>query len=153
MGLDTITTTGIITIAAIISAGILSITFISISVNLNDTISRRNEAEIDKLGTSIEAIKAYAEDPQTVVCWVKNTGVEQISNVNMTEVFIDDMRIKNRVGVLVSDSDVVNKGYWDPGETLRFEIYLESGLTTGKHKLELVTANSGGKSSISFYVS
>jgi len=112
----------------------------------SDALIKQQDTITNQLRTSIEIeVINYDNNTNTTTADVENTG-STILKISDVDVFIDGTRIPrnttNRTIEVLSDTDTVNVGKWDPKESIKIAINksLAENLT---YKLIVTTAYSG----------
>ena len=147
--MDKVIVTGLLVIGAVTAALIVILGIgPSISSSSQAVTESQNEAA-DRMRTSIEIIAVASNAAGTQIdAWVKNVGVESISPVNKTDVFVitpgtryDAMAYNTAGGDKTWKDDPVGLS-WNRSDTLHIIIDLSaSALTAGDHQLRVSTRN------------
>ncbi len=147
--MDKVIVTALLTIGAVTAALVVIFSIgPSISSSSQAVAESQNEAA-DRIRTSIEIIAVASNAAGTQIdAWVKNVGVEPISPVKKSDVFVItpgtrfDAMTYNAAGgdKTWKDDPVVSS--WDRSDTLHIVIDLSaSALTVGDHQLRVSTRN------------
>ena len=148
--MDKVIVTALLTIGAVAAAMVVIFSLgPSINSSSQAVAESQNEAA-DRIRTSIEIIAVTSDAAGTQIdAWVKNVGVEPISPVNKTDVFVitpgtrfDAMPYDSAGGDDTWTDDPVSST-WDRSDTLHIVITLSAGnaLVSGDHKLRVSTRN------------
>ena len=147
--MDKVIVTALLTIGAVTAA-------IVVIFSLGPTISKSSQAvsesqleAADILRTSIEIIAIAPNAAGTQIdAWVKNVGVEPISPVNKSDIFVItpgtrfDAMTYNTAGGDKTWTDAPTDSDWNRSDTLHIVIDLSgSALAAGDHMLRVSTRN------------
>ncbi len=148
--MDKVIVTALLTIGAV-TAAMVVIFAIGPSINSSSQAVAESQSEsADRIRTSIEIIAVASNAAGTQIdAWVKNVGVEPISPVNKTDVFVitpgtrfDSMTFDTAGGDNTwTDSPLSSP--WNRSDTLHIVITLPvaSPLAVGDHRLRVSTRN------------
>jgi len=146
MGFSDLTTQVIMFVSVLVIATALVIFFNNYSNDAIDTANIQRQQLSERISTDISIdIINYDNltNPHTITAYVKNTGRIPI-NLDTFDLYLNKIRIprndSNRTIQIISDTDLVNIGQWDPKELVKIDIFynLSSGLT---HTFDLVLEN------------
>lgn len=154
--MDKVIVTGLLVIAAVTGAVIVIGTLgPSISTSSQSVVESQHEAA-GRIKTSIEiiAVSVYESDTK-VDAWVKNVGVDTISAINKSDVFLIQTGTRFDAMVYMSGTlsgtkvwngdlfEATPRKPWNRGDTLRITIKLSSAdkVQTGDHVLRVSTPN------------
>ena len=148
--MDKVIVTALLTIGAV-TAAMVVIFSIGPSINSSSQAVAASQREsADRIRTSIEIIAVTSNAAGTQIdAWVKNVGVEPISPLNKTDVFVItpgtrfDAMVFNTAGGDNTWTDSPLGSPWNRSDTLHMVITLPaaSPLTTGDHRLRVSTRN------------
>ena len=148
--MDKVIVTALLTIGAV-TAAMVVIFSIGPSINSSSQAVAESQSEsADRIRTSIEIIAVTSNAAGTQIdAWVKNVGVEPISPVNKTDVFVItpgarfDAMTFNTAGGPNTWYDSPLSSPWNRSDTLHMVITLPVGspLAVGDHQLKVSTRN------------
>ena len=148
--MDKVIVTALLTIGAVTAAMVVIFSIgPSVSRSSQAVAASQNEAA-DRISTSIEIIAVAPNAAGTQIdAWVKNVGVELISAVGKSDVFVItpgsrfDAMTYNTAGGDNTWTDSPAGSSWNRGDTLHMVITLPaaSPLATGDHRLKVSTVN------------
>ncbi len=147
--MDKVIVTALLTIGAVAAAMVVIMAMgPSINSSSQAVAESQNEAA-DRIRTSIEIIAVTSDAAGTQIdAWVKNVGVEPISPVNKTDVFVItpgtrfDAMTFNAAGGDNTWKDSPLSSPWNRSDTLHIVITLvASPLVVGDHRLRVSTRN------------
>ena len=148
--MDKVIVTALLTIGAV-AAAMVVIFAIGPSINSSSQAVAESQNETaGRIRTSIEIIAVTTNVSGTQIdAWVKNVGVEPISPVNKTDVFVItpgirfDAMVFNTAGGDNTWTDSPLSSPWNRSDTLHMVITLPvaSPLTSGDHRLRVSTRN------------
>ena len=148
--MDKVIVTALLTIGAVTAAMVV---IFSIGPSVNSSSQAVTESQNESVGrirTSIEIIAVTSDAAGTQIdAWVKNVGVQPISPVNKTDVFVItpgsrfDAMTFNTAGGDNTWTDSPVSSPWNRGDTLHMVITLPAGspLAAGDHRLRVSTRN------------
>ncbi len=147
--MDKVIVTALLTIGAVTAALMVILSIGSSASSSSQAVSESQNEAADRIRTSIELIAVASNAGGTQIdAWVKNVGVEPISPVKNSDVFVitpgtryDAMTYNTAGGDKTWKDDPVPSP-WNRGDTLHIIIDLSaSALTTGDHQLRVTTRN------------
>ena len=147
--MDKVIVTALLTIGAVTAALVVIVAMGPSIADSSQAVAESQNEAADRIRTSIEIIAVTADSGGTQIdAWVKNVGVEPISPVNKTDVFVitpgtryDAMTYSTAPGDKTWKEDPVPSP-WDRSDTLHIIIDLSaSALTVGDHQLRVTTRN------------
>jgi len=110
----------------------------------SSAVNEQQSRSVDVMRTNFFIPIVTYDGVDTTRAYVKNTGSTRFDPQDM-DVYIDGIRVPrdpaNRNVTVVSDTDTINTGIWDPGEELEIEIYQTFG--NSQTRTLLVTAPNG----------
>jgi archaellum component FlaG (FlaF/FlaG flagellin family) len=126
MGFSGLASQVIMFIAVITVTSILVVVFNGYITNTSNSIAIQNDYLVNQLKSDISIdVVSYANDNTTMI-YVKNTGKVAL-RLNDTDVYLNGLRIPrnvtNRNIEVLSDTDTINPGTWDPKEQVLIEVY------------------------------
>ena len=148
--MDKVIVTALLTIGAVTAAMVV---IFSIGPSINSSsraVAESQNESADRIKTSIEIIAVTSNAAGTQIdAWVKNVGVEPISPVNKTDVFVItpgarfDAMTFNTAGGDNTWTDSPLSSSWNRSDTLHMVITLPvaSPLAAGDHQLKVSTRN------------
>lgn len=104
------------------------------------------ETHTDSLAMSIKTditidLISHQNDENVTYVYIKNTGKTKL-RLNETDVFFNGFRIprniSNRSIEVLSDTDSINSGVWDPEEEVLIKIFQKLSVTSS-HKVTITT--------------
>ena len=148
--MDKVIVTALLTIGAVTAALVVIMAITPSVADSSQAVSESQHEAADRIRTSIEIVAVASNAAGTQVdAWVKNVGVEPISPVNKTDVFVitpgtrfDAMTFDIAGGDNTwTDSPVSSP--WNRSDTLHIVITLPvaSPLVVGDHRLRVSTRN------------
>ncbi|MBC8281729.1 MAG: hypothetical protein H8E48_13170 [Chloroflexi bacterium] len=148
--MDKVIVTALLTIGAV-TAAMVVIFSIGPSVNTSSqAVTESQNESVGRIRTAIEIIAVTSDAAGTQIdAWVKNVGVEPISPVNKTDVFVItpgtrfDAMTFNSAGGDNTWTDSPVDSIWNRGDTLHIVVTLPAGspLASGDHRLRVSTRN------------
>lgn len=148
--MDKVIVTALLTIGAV-TAAMVVIFAMGPSINSSSQAVAESQSEsANRIRTSIEIIAVASNAAGTQIdAWVKNVGVEPISPVNKTDVFVItpgtrfDAMVFNTAGGDNTWTDSPLSSPWNRSDTLHIVITLPPGspLAAGDHRLRVSTRN------------
>jgi len=148
--MDKVIVTGLLTIGAV-TAALMVIFSIGPSISSSgQAVSESQNEAANRIRTSIEIIAVASNAAGTQIdAWVKNVGVDPISPVSQSDVFVITPGIRydamtfNTAGGDNTWTDSPVDSPWNRSDTLHIVITLPvaSPLTTGDHQLRVSTRN------------
>lgn len=147
--MDKVIVTALLTIGAVTVALMVILSIGSSVSSSGQAVSESQNEAADRIRTSIEIIAAAPNAAGTQIdAWVKNVGVEPISPVNQSDVFVitpgtryDAMTFNTAGGDKTWKDDPLGSS-WNRSDTLHIIIDLSaSALTTGDHQVRVSTRN------------
>ena len=147
--MDKVIVTALLTIGAVTAALVVIFSLGPSISSSGQAVSASSNEAADRIGTSIEIIAvAPNADGTQIDAWVKNVGVQPISPVSASDVFVitpgtryDAMTYNTGGGDKTWKEDPVPSP-WNRSDTLHIIIDLSaSALTTGDHQLRVSTRN------------
>ena len=148
--MDKVIVTALLTIGAVTAALVVILAIGPSVTNSSQAVAESQNEAADRIRTSIEIIAVAADSGGTQIdAWVKNVGVEPISPVKSSDVFVItpgsryDAMTYNTAGGDNTWTDSPVDSSWNRSDTLHIVITLPAGspLTTGDHKLRISTRN------------
>lgn len=148
--MDKVIVTALLTIGAVTAAMVV---IFSIGPSVNSSSQAVNESQNESVGrirTSIEIIAVSSNATGTRIdAWVKNVGVEPISPVSKTDIFVItpgtrfDAMTFNTAGGDNTWTDNPVSSLWNRSDTLHIVVTLPvaSPLAVGDHRLRVSTRN------------
>jgi archaellum component FlaF (FlaF/FlaG flagellin family) len=129
MGFSDVAIQVIMFISVLIVGAMVVVFFNNYSKETVDNANIQRQQLTDKMKTSITIdVTNYVNstNPDTLYIYVKNTG-RTILNQNNLDIYIDKDRIPNnssqRNTTILSDTDKINLGKWDPKEEIMIKIF------------------------------
>ena len=148
--MDKVIVTALLTIGAVTAALVVIFSLGPSISSSGQAVSASSNEAADRIGTSIEIIVVAPNAAGTQIdAWVKNVGVQPISPVSASDVFVitpgtryDAMTYNAAGGVDKTWKDDPVGSSWNRSDTLHIIIDLSaSALTTGDHQLRVSTRN------------
>ncbi len=147
--MDKVIVTALLTIGAV-TAAMMVVFSIGPSINASSQAVTESQSEsVGRIRTSIEIIAVTSNSAGTQIdAWVKNVGIEPISPVSKTDVFVitpgtrfDAMTFKTGGGD--NTYAVSGSSTWNRSDTLHLVVTLPAAnpLITGDHRLRVSTRN------------
>ena len=146
MGMSNIASNLIMFIGVLVVSTALIAVFNGYVDKTSDALTEQQDMITNQLKTSVEIeVIHYDNETNTTTAYVENTG-STILKIDDIDVFIDGTRIPrnsaNRTIEVISDTDTVNIGKWDPKESVKITIN-KSLEENRSYKLIITTAYSG----------
>ena len=147
--MDKVIVTALLTIGAVTAALVVILAIGPSITESSQAVSESQNEAADRIRTSIEIIAVAPNAAGTQIdAWVKNVGVQPISPVSASDVFVitpgtryDAMTYNTGGGDKTWKEDPVPSP-WNRSDTLHIIIDLSaSALTTGDHQLRVSTRN------------
>ncbi|RME52017.1 hypothetical protein D6783_06070 [Candidatus Woesearchaeota archaeon] len=152
MGFGTVATHIILFIALLTVTTSVAVLFKGYVDSSGSALKTQQQFLFDQLRTSVEITSLSfnsSADPQQTHIYVLNVGKTKL-DINKTDIFIDGIRFarndSERIIRVENDTDVVNKGIWDPDEVVF--IQANRKLSSGKHTVLVVTEFGVGDSEV-----
>ena len=147
--MDKVVVTALLTIGAVTAALVVIMAIGPSVTDSSQAVSESQNEAADRIRTSIEIVAVASNAAGTQIdAWVKNVGVEPISPVNKSDVFVItpgtryDAMTYNTAGGDKTWTDSPVASVWNRSDTLHIVIDLTgSALAVGDHKLRLSTRN------------
>ena len=147
--MDKVIVTALLTIGAVTAALVVIMAIGPSVTDSSQAVSESQYEAADRIRTSIEIVAVASNSAGTQIdAWVKNVGVEPISPVSASDVFVItpgtryDAMTYNTAGGDKTWTDNPVSSAWNRSDTLHIVIDLtSSALTVGDHRLRVSTRN------------
>jgi hypothetical protein len=147
---DKVIATGLLLMAAVISAVLMFNVGLKGVMDSTDGLSKANAAAADRMKTRVRVVYAYGDTAtDEIVLYAKNIGRTTLHPVDNSEIFL----ISPSQGIMlpyggggeywsysILDAGGQSTGQWSPNVTTEFTLHLTT-LDTGRQKVILVTPN------------
>lgn len=148
--MDKVIVTALLIIASVAAATVVMTTILPSVSSGSQSVVETQQGSAGRLRTSIEVIAATAGvTGATVDAWAKNVGLDPISPVNKTDVFI--ITPGTRFDAMTYSASGADNTWvedppgarWDRGQTLHIRVTLPAGnpLASGDHVIRVSTPN------------
>jgi archaellum component FlaF (FlaF/FlaG flagellin family) len=137
MGFGNLVGQAIIALAVFIIAAFLIVNYTTYIEDVHDELQMEKERAIARSKGNITILSSEINS-NLINLTVKNTGKLLISDINDTEVYIDNIRM-NRSSkniYLIASYDITNPNMLDPDEAMAIEI--SKDLSYGSHKIRVL---------------
>jgi archaellum component FlaF (FlaF/FlaG flagellin family) len=126
MGMSTVASSLIMFIGVLVVSTAMISVFNGYVEKTSDAIIEQQDMITNQLRTSIEIeVISYNNDTNITTAYIENTG-STILKIENIDLFTDGTRIprdtSNRTIEVLSDTDTVNVGKWDPKESIKVQI-------------------------------
>ena len=126
MGMSTVASNLIMFIGVLVVSTAMISVFNGYVEKTSDAIIEQQDMITNQLRTSIEIeVISYNNDTNITTAYIENTG-STILKIENIDLFTDGTRIprdtSNRTIEVLSDTDTVNVGKWDPKESIKVQI-------------------------------
>ncbi|EPA05457.1 flagellin [Candidatus Nitrosarchaeum limnium] len=140
---------GVLIIASVIVAGIITGIVISKVGTFESTITATTEAQKDKLLNKFEIIHVNKINSTSVDIWVKNTGLSPIQNLNLMDLYFGQINSVQMIGYndtstprwVFGDGTTTNSD-WAQGNTIKITLQDSSSLTPStSYLIQIILSN------------